>query len=211
MESSILQLKRVPSLSFVDQHYNEAIVPVLSAETMTTFGSNSIAAVYGELTTSGAINMFKKLSFMDFTTKTFVDLGCGLGRVLCAAKLYGFNHVIGVEIAHERAQAAQDMINELAITTPFSEQLLNIQIINNDLFKMNLTELKADVVYVSNLCFTAEMNDLLGQKLNDELTKGTVVFTTRPIELPSASLISTVFVKQSWTDKSILYMYEMTA
>ena len=211
MDNSVLQVKRVPSLSFLDHYYNDTPIPTLSKETMSCYGSNSIAAVYGELTTSGASNMFKKLSFMDFTTKTFVDLGCGLGRVLCAAKLHGFKHVIGVEIAQERAQTAQDIINELAITTPFSEQLLSIQIINNDLFKMNLTELKANVVYVSNLCFTAEMNDLLGTKLNTELEKDTFVFTTRPIELPRASLISTIDVKQSWSDKSMLYAYEMTS
>lgn len=201
-------VRRVPSLSFIDSYYNTVNMPALSEETMTAYGTNQSATVYGELTTNGASNMFNRIAYMDFSTKTFVDLGCGLGRVLCAAKLCGFGKVIGIEIAPERSILAQDIINELAITTQYSEQLLDIQIVNNDMFKVNLSELNADVVYVSNLCFTAEMNDMLGVKLSTELKKGSYVFSTRPIEIIGAQLKHVFDVKQSWTDKSMLYAYE---
>lgn len=43
----------------------------------------------------------------DFSTFTFIDLGCGKGRVLLVASHYGFCRVIGVEFARELVEAAR--------------------------------------------------------------------------------------------------------
>jgi SAM-dependent methyltransferase len=41
------------------------------------------------------------------TNQVFVDVGCGKGRMLIAAALYGFEHVVGVEISPRLCETAR--------------------------------------------------------------------------------------------------------
>ena len=57
----------------------------------------------------------------DTTGFTFVDLGCGKGRVLLLAAHYGFKTVIGVEFAHELVEIARSNCQHLENVEVFVE------------------------------------------------------------------------------------------
>ena len=44
---------------------------------------------------------------------TFVDIGCGVGRMVCAAARHGYRRTVGIEILPELAAIAQDNIGRL--------------------------------------------------------------------------------------------------
>jgi SAM-dependent methyltransferase len=51
----------------------------------------------------------------DFSTFSFIDLGCGKGRVLLLASNYGFRKVMGVEFAEELVKAARQNLRASGI------------------------------------------------------------------------------------------------
>ena len=61
----------------------------------------------------GVHNALKAIA-EDFGEFTFVDLGCGKGRVLLVAADYGFKQLIGVEFAPQLAEIARSNCRELS-------------------------------------------------------------------------------------------------
>lgn len=51
----------------------------------------------------------------DFSTFSFIDLGCGKGRVLLVASHYGFRKIMGVEFAAELVKAARQNLRASGI------------------------------------------------------------------------------------------------
>jgi predicted RNA methylase len=94
------------------------------------------------------------------TGEVLFDMGAGDGRtVIIAAKTFGARSV-GVELREDLAKRAMSTVHENGLEN-------RVTIINEDMFKVNLTS--ADVVY---LYLTTSANEKIRPKLESDLKKG---------------------------------------
>jgi SAM-dependent methyltransferase len=56
------------------------------------------------------LKVFKKVCSFDFKDATFIDYGCGAGRVMIIAAEYGFKKIIGVELSPYLVELCQNNI-----------------------------------------------------------------------------------------------------
>jgi SAM-dependent methyltransferase len=61
---------------------------------------------------------------------TFVDFGCGMGRVLLIAAEYGFERVVGVDFSSELCDRARDNVTDY--TAKHGGRELNVTVVHND-------------------------------------------------------------------------------
>jgi hypothetical protein len=66
----------------------------------------------------------------------------------------------------------------------------------------------ADIVYISNLCFSDEVNANLANKLHESLKPNTIIFASRPLHHKSFDLQKEIPVEQSWINGSNTHMYK---
>ncbi len=85
-------------------------------------------------------------SFGESITKTFVDLGCGKGRVICMASLCYNKKVIGVEVDKYLYDVARDNVSRFYDKRPCKER--RIEIVNQDVVDFDVT--KGDVFFMCN-------------------------------------------------------------
>jgi len=78
-------------------------------------------------------NVFKKLN-CNFEKFTFVDFGCGKGKVLLLASDYGFKKLKGIEFSKELCDICTHNINKFQKR----KKELNIQVIFNDCAEYNI-------------------------------------------------------------------------
>lgn len=157
---------------------------------------------YGEITLDGIRCIMCKI--YNKQNKIFYDLGSGIGKMVIYSKLkYSFKKVIGVELSVERHKIANIALNRLKKI----KKINNIKLINNNLLKVDLSN--ADVIYISNLCFTKELINLIECKFNNELKKGTIIFSSQKLDKLNAHMTLTFNVKMTWTNKGKIYKYIM--
>lgn len=161
-----------------------------------------LPSTYGEITQLGARQLFaymklcsdisilqspeKKLDCTRHDTKkSFVDLGCGSGRLLMQSYLE-LPHVCnftGIELAKARythATYAWNVLKDLACilrhevnaTTAF------LHFLHGDLFDLDISSLTH--VYVASLCFTDDMMMKLGNKILKEARSLQCIATLKP-------------------------------
>ncbi|BEP17563.1 protein-lysine N-methyltransferase [Pyrofollis japonicus] len=91
-----------------------------------------------------------------------IDLGCGDGRIpIIAVKEFNVKRAICVEIQRHLAEQARENVHKLGLDD-------KIEIINDDMFKVNISE--ASIV---TLFLLTSVNDALASKLREELRVGT--------------------------------------
>lgn len=66
-----------------------------------------------------AIKFLAETTNIDFSTYTFIDLGCGKGRALLLASQYNFQAVLGVEYAQELSEVARNNLKSAKVTKAF--------------------------------------------------------------------------------------------
>ena len=71
--------------------------------------------------------LFKKLNEFDHN-KTFLDIGCGKGRVLSVAAHFGFKQIVGVELVENYCKSAQKEVYKLSSQFPST----SFEIVCND-------------------------------------------------------------------------------
>tara|TARA_B100001287_G_scaffold276862_1_gene290298 strand:- start:37180 stop:37719 length:540 start_codon:yes stop_codon:yes gene_type:complete len=164
------------------------------------FQKNGFDSTYGELTISGVDTILKNINT---NNKIFYDLGSGIGNVILNA-CKRFSHLkkcIGVEFSEERTEIANQQLRK-------NKRLKDkIQFIQDDLFNVSLRN--ADIIYISNLCFSDKINRRIGEKLDQEITTGTIVFSSKDIYLSIQHLKHEIKVSQTWDKQSVVYKYEI--
>ena len=155
-------------------------------------GHNAIGT-YGEITYNGIDTILKGLKKKD---KVFMDIGSGIGKsVMYAGLKYPFEKSIGIEVSKNRHKIATQVRREL--------NNKNIKTKGKNLFSEDLS--CADIIWISNLCFTEKMNKDLAKKLKKELKKGTIVFSSK--ELPKCNKVSDLNVQMTWNNSSSVKKY----
>ena len=170
------------------------------------FKKNNYESTYGTLEKKGfkkIINEVKKhkknKNWID--NKIFIDLGSGEGKVPIYGLDYPFKLLLGVELSTSRHNIAIDKKKNLS-----KDKRKKIFFYNLDLLKYDLNDV--DLIYISSLCFNSKFLEKISKKLSKELKKGSIVCTSSELIADSLKLINSYNVKQSWSNKSEIYMYE---
>ncbi len=152
---------------------------------------------YGELTRDGLLNLFKDV---DTNNKTFYDLGSGDGNVLIYAseEFPNLKKIVGIEINKNRHIKAEKIIKE-------KNKSDKIKVFNDDILSKKYNYKDADLIYISNLCFSPEVNQAISEKLRSELKKGTIVFSSKKLDF-DLSEASNTNVKQTWHNSSSIFI-----
>jgi hypothetical protein len=192
--------------NIIDEYIdNKNIHLQLNKKTIDNFEKNKYASTYGELTLNGMKTIMKKIKkYLDVKNIRFIDLGSGLGKlpiIMC----YHFNakKCTGIELSTERHNNAMEMYNKL---DPNLQQKINY--INDDIFNNKLGSYLSEYnfIFISNLCFSQELNKKLVVKLQ-ECKSGTNILCSKALEADYLKLIDKFQVEMSWSDNSIIHHY----
>jgi hypothetical protein len=137
----------------------------------------------------------------------FYDLGSGRGRAVLYMGITGsFDQSIGIEILPERLLLAQQALVKLKQSIPtagFKIRLYEATFLN-PAFKYR----DARAVYLSNLSFDTEVQDVIFRKLSAEMPKGSLLFCNKtPAVIPSSfELLGIERLPTTWTPMSDFYI-----
>ena len=163
---------------------------------------------YGEMTLKGIeqlVKLFEKtqpINTYSNNQQTFYDLGSGIGKnVMMVASLVPGIKSKGIELVKERHNKA--MIAYHVLKHKSKE---NIEFICGSFFDYNISD--AAWIFISNLCFTDEINKKLTEQLENQVKQNTLIACS--VELPTNdafTLIYTGSIPMTWEKKSTLYLY----
>lgn len=160
---------------------------------------------YGELTSQGMNQIVKYLEGKNIKTSnsTFIDLGCGNGKTLAYASVYGFQQARGAEIVEARYDYAVKKRAELE-----ERMRKRIRLTKSDIFDLPANYFPSNsVVFVSNLVFPEETNQKLIQFLSEITPADTIIIVSKiPGNLYKLKLIEKIHVPMSWAANSECYV-----
>ena len=181
-------------------------VPVHDSSFSKTYDGHK--TTYGELTYESIEEISKKF----VNTEQFLDVGSGRGK-LCLYMAYK-QHIsksIGVELVEERYNDAIQLHQQLS--TDFNAITDKIHFFNSNIFELKLDDKldKKTLVYFSNLCFERATSNRIILKLIDELVTGSIIICSQEFDQENDNLVrlENILVRQSWSDNSIVYCYEI--
>jgi len=163
---------------------------------------------YGEMTLKGIeqlVKLFEKsqpIQTYPINQQTFYDLGSGLGKnVMMVASLVPGIKSKGIELVkerHNKAMIAYHMLKHKSKT--------NIEFMCGSFFDYDIAD--AAWIFISNLCFTDEINKKLTEQLENQVKQNTLIACS--IELPVSifKLIYTGSIPMTWEKKSTIYLYK---
>lgn len=164
------------------------------------FDKNNYEYTYGELTNDGIKQLLKSI---DTKNKIFYDLGSGNGNVVINA-ITNFPELkksIGIELSKIRYNNSLNKLSEKKIS--------NIEFINNDLLSQEINLNNADIIYISNLCFSENFNIKIAHKLDKELKSGTHIFSSKPLPLTIKHTHYKTTAIQTWSDIGQMNHYKL--
>ena len=158
---------------------------------------------YGELTSEGMKKIIDYLESNNIKKNTFIDLGCGNGKTLAYATVYGFKQARGTEIVEARYEYAEKKRKELE-----QRMRVRINISKSDIFKLPPVYFpKGSVVFISNLLFPEETNQQLIKFLSETIQSDTIIILSKiPNNLYKLRLIEKLHVPMSWSYNSECYI-----
>lgn len=178
------------------------------------FEEKGYAITYGELTLEGLrkimtkimtkVDSTKKDRDKVFKDKVFVDLGSGNGNIVINAikehpNLY---KSIGIEFSKSRHETAENNLEKEKASIK-----KKVKFLNNDILDDGFDYSDFDIIYISNLCFSDEINKRISEKINKEC-KDTHIFCSRPLQrLPNIPKPDIFQVPQTWTSQSNINYY----
>jgi hypothetical protein len=169
---------------------------------------SKFALTYGEVTLDGVKQLAHIFQRHPITTypvsrRVFYDLGSGIGKiVIMMASLVPSIISKGVELVNERhnmAMTAYRNIKEQSVRS-------RVEFIHGSILDRSLSD--AAWIYISNLCFSSEINDQLSEKLGRELQVRALIVCSKPLDHPSLRLIGQTKLSQTWSAESEAYVYE---
>jgi len=166
------------------------------------------ALTYGEITQKGIeklvtiFNNKRDISTYPSDRRVFYDLGSGIGKnVIVVAMSVPSITSKGIELVKDRHTMAMTAYGSLS---PSLQE--RIQFTNGSLFDYNISD--AAWIFISNLCFTAELNKELNQKLIKEAQINTLIACSKELELDdSFHRFPKIQIPMTWSDDSELYFY----
>lgn len=181
-------------------------------------------ATYGEVTPAGARQIFHAMKIdIDGEDVSFLDLGCGVGKLVVQAFLE-YPRVVratGVELSRSRVLRARTAWQSICKSgTGLSMRALHMQsgggstrdvgsvisavhFQHADIFRAEISE--ATHVYVASLCFPDGMLERLAKKLQAEACKLQIVASLRefPRGLRGFVPLADVTAEMSWWDQPV--------
>lgn len=163
---------------------------------------------YGEVTQEGIeslVEIFnKQCNILKYTNerRTFYDIGSGIGRiVITVASLLPKIKSKGIELVKDRHDMAMTAYNQL----PY--MLKNrIQFIEGSVFNYNISD--AGWIFISNLCFSDDINKKIAIKLEKETKINTLIICSKKLELHSFESLPNVIISMTWNTNSDLFFYK---
>lgn len=167
---------------------------------------------YGELTVYGYIDILKNIPLERDRKYDFYDLGSGTGKVLMCAALFGnFNNITGVEYLEERHAIAKNAFEKL-IDTEENQLETDVYLVKGNLMnKKYFKESKDAVYFISNLCFSENMNNKVSSLFNKYRTtdKKTIIICSKKLDkIKNFTLTKKINVEMTWNTRSLVYIYE---
>jgi hypothetical protein len=167
---------------------------------------------YGEVTEVGIHRMCKMfgkylpLQTVPVQNRTFYDLGCGLGKVVIGMALLNPQiRSIGIELVEDRAQKAGIALGRV------SKSVQNrCGIVTGSILDDRFSYKNACWIFISNLCFTPEINGNMTEKLGNELSSGCVVQCSKELVNPAEHglILKEIHrIPMTWTEESQLHVY----
>ena len=170
---------------------------------------SKFALTYGEVTLDGVkqlANIFQRrhpIMSYPIARRVFYDLGSGIGKnVIMMASLVPSILSKGIELVNERhnmALTAYRNIKEPSVRS-------RVEFIHGSFLDRSLSD--AAWIYISNLCFSSEINDQLSEKLGKELQVNALMVCSKPLKHPSLRLVEHATLSQTWQAESTVYVYE---
>ena len=166
------------------------------------------ATTYGEMTLKGIellVKLFEKsqpIRTYPINQQTFYDLGSGLGKnVMMVASLVPGIKSKGIELVKERHNKAMIAYNALK-----NKSKTNIEFICGSFFDYNVSD--AAWIFISNLCFTDEINKKLTEQLENQVKQNTLIACSVELPVNTFKLIHTGSIPMTWEKNSALYLYK---
>jgi hypothetical protein len=169
----------------------------------TTYGEISPVGIQALSDKFGAISPLPKFPAGQ---RIFYDLGCGIGSaVLGIAILNPEIQSRGIEIVPDRVRSAQTALGKIR-NGKLSQR---ITIRQGDILSSDYNYRDAAWIFVSNLCFTAETNALLAEKLSKECQPGCTLICSRELALTNATRIEkAAIIPMTWSSTSTCIVYK---
>ena len=169
---------------------------------------SNFSTVYGEVTREGIEKLIKIFNRIQPILKyprerrTFYDLGSGFGKnVIVAAELIPSIKSKGIELVKERHDGAIDAYNKLS---PLLQSQINFT--NGSMFDYDISD--AAWIFISNLCFSNDINVELALKIEKETKPNTIVACSKPLTLHSFTTLPSVTIPMTWNSNSELHFYK---
>lgn len=160
------------------------------------------ATTYGEITLKGIeqlIDIFQK-EYID-SPKVFYDLGSGIGKfVTMVAELMPNMKSKGIELVKERHDTAMKVYHTLKDSVQS-----RVEFICGSMFDYSIKD--ASWIFISNLCFSDQLNTQLAKKIEHEVKKGTVIACSVELPFHSAFHRKEYHVPMTWEKSSSIYVY----
>tara|TARA_B110001450_G_C17488636_1_gene427340 strand:- start:116 stop:709 length:594 start_codon:yes stop_codon:yes gene_type:complete len=168
---------------------------------------------YGEITYEGFKQCFKGISTKD---KVFYDLGSGIGKLVVYNGLEKkFKKTIGVELNKNRHLIAKETLKHIKKdikkkgVKSYIDKSKKITFIHDSLF--NKKYFNGNVYFISNLCFTEEMNKKLAYFFDTyNKKKNTIIFCSKQLPILSpVKRVQQMNCTMTWSQDSQIYKYTL--
>jgi len=137
----------------------------------------------------------------------FYDLGSGRGRSILFMSLTGlFDHCIGIEVLPERILLAKQALLKLRTSIPNAGSRVKLYETSflNPAFKYK----DARMVFLSNMCYDKETNDAIFTRLNNEMQRGSIIFSSKipDYKLTNFETVAIERLPMTWTPTSEIHI-----
>ena len=168
---------------------------------------------YGEVAPQGIRILYDKfkqyapLQRVSASRRRFYDLGSGVGKVVLGMAV--LNHEIecyGIENMPERARLAS--MAYAKIKSPQVKSRLHF--IHDSFLNPSVALRDAAWIFISNLCFDADTQAALAERLQTEVEPGTIVICSRQIVVAQTKfemVENACVIPMSWSNSSSCWIY----
>ena len=187
----------------------------LTGFNVNVLGMSEHVTTYGEVSNPGILTLtetFKRHappSKFSSEQRNFFDLGCGIGRIVVGiALLVPEIRSNGIEIVSERVRTAQTALSRI-----HSKQLSSrIQIRHGSFLDTGITFQAVCWIFISNLCFSPEVQRSIAERLEKECSPGCVIICSKSLPFSTdvqrfEKVDSGINVAMSWSATSTCEVY----
>lgn len=163
--------------------------------------------VYGEITSKGVERVCKMAQ--EKGIRTFIDMGCGVGKSVIVARLVGMQECVGVEVVTSRYMQAEQVRAKLP-----KEIKAGVTFVEGDMFEYDIARHQERVlVFASNLVWDWETNEGFFKMVGERCQPGSMVVSSLYREewdkAGKLKYITTVSVPMSWDKQSKCVVLEV--